>query len=66
MPPEWRARDDVDPAIWMHACGSSLISASRFSFAPLGEPGTVMISELLRTPATGRDIIATVYARQLS
>lgn len=32
---------------------------SRFSLAPFGEPGNVMISDLFLTPATGLDIIAT-------
>jgi hypothetical protein len=30
----------------------------RFSFAPFGEPGKVKMSELFRTPATGRDMTA--------
>ena len=30
----------------------------RFSFAPFGEPGRVKMSELFRTPATGRDMTA--------
>jgi hypothetical protein len=43
----------------MQACGKSLITASRFSFAPFGEPGNVKISVWLRTPAMGRAIAAT-------
>lgn len=35
------------------------MTASRFSVAPFGDPGRVSITVLLRTPATGRDIIAT-------
>lgn len=34
---------------------------SRFSFAPLGEPGRVMMRDLSRTPATGRDMMATSF-----
>lgn len=59
MPPECRAREEVEPAAWMQACGRSLISAERFSCAPLGEPGRVITTVLLQTPATGRAIIAT-------
>lgn len=33
--------------------------ASRFSLAALGLPGTVTMMDFARTPATGRDIIAT-------
>jgi hypothetical protein len=36
------------------------MTASRFSFAPLGDPGSVKIKVFRRTPATGRDIMATV------
>lgn len=35
--------------------------ASRFSFAPFGEPGKVTTIDLLLTPAVGRDIIATAF-----
>lgn len=31
----------------------------KFSFAPFGDPGNVNIKVLLRTPATGRDMMAT-------
>lgn len=37
------------------------MTASRFSFAPLGEPGSVITSDLFLVPATGRAIMATVY-----
>lgn len=33
--------------------------AWRFSVAPFGEPGRVTMMVLLRTPAAGRDIMAT-------
>lgn len=36
-----------------------MIIASRFSLAALGLPGTVTMMDFARTPATGRDIIAT-------
>lgn len=36
------------------------MTASRFSLAPLGEPGRVRMRVELRTPATGRDIAATI------
>ena len=41
------------------------MTASRFSFAPFGDPGNVRINVLSRTPATGRDIIATVLVSML-
>ena len=57
-PPAWRDLESI-PAACMQAWGRSFMTASRFSFAPFGEPGTVIMSVLFRTPATGRDIIAT-------
>lgn len=35
------------------------MTASRFSLAPLGDPGSVRIKLWFRTPATGRDMTAT-------
>ena len=32
----------------------------KFSLAPFGEPGSVMMIELFRTPATGLDMIPTM------
>jgi hypothetical protein len=58
MPPACWALESA-PAACVHAWGSSLITASRFSLAPLGEPGSVMTSDLFLVPATGRAIIAT-------
>jgi len=42
-----------------------LINDSKFSFAPLGDPGNVSIRELFLTPAMGRDMMATGL-RQMS
>jgi hypothetical protein len=36
---------------------------ARFSLAPLGDPGRVMIKVLFRTPATGRAITATAVRK---
>ena len=47
------------PAAWWQACGTNFRTACRFSLAPFGEPGSVTINVLLRTPATGLDITAT-------
>jgi hypothetical protein len=58
-PPICRSLDSA-PAAWMQACGSSLKIASRFSFAPLGDPGKVKMRVCLRTPATGLAMSATV------
>lgn len=41
------------------------MTAWRFSLAPFGEPGTVMMTVLFLTPATGLDIIATLWWCQL-
>lgn len=38
--------------------------ASRFSLAPFGDPGSVMMSVLFLVPATGRAIMATVMVNQ--
>lgn len=58
VPPMCIVRESPPAACWQ-ACGRSLMMASRFSLAPLGEPGSVMMMVLLRTPAIGRAIIAT-------
>lgn len=39
------------------------MTACKFSLAPLGEPGKVMMRVLFLTPATGLDIIATLIRR---
>lgn len=57
-PPSWRGRDSA-PAACMHACGNNLITASRFSLAPFGDPGRVMMIDCFRVPATGLAISAT-------
>lgn len=57
-PPACRILESA-PDDWMHACGSSLMTLWRFSFAPLGEPGRVRMTVSCLTPATGRAIIAT-------
>jgi hypothetical protein len=43
----------------MHACGSNLRTASRFSLAPFGDPGKVKIKVFFRSPATGLAMSAT-------
>lgn len=61
MPFAWISREFA-PAAWMQACGRRLMTASRFSLAPFGDPGSVMIRDWFRVPATGRAIIATSRA----
>lgn len=58
-PPAWRSREFTVLAACIQACGNTFITDSRFSLAPLGEPGRVRIKVRSRVPATGRDIMAT-------
>jgi hypothetical protein len=57
-PPSCRGRDSA-PAACTHACGSNFMTASKFSLAPFGDPGRVMMIDCFRVPATGLAINAT-------